>query len=153
MTKDEAVKKMVDGFSGIPQEWVRIVLEHYGEYHALPVWGTMFIVDFWGEKLYKNARVMLGDKSELYEEYANDKESLAIIEKAIAENDWCTLENYIDEEMSGERCILDKDGNTTAMFIYEIDGNYVIGINGAGWDFYSGVWDKLYDIIGLQWNK
>jgi hypothetical protein len=53
-----------------------------------------------------------------------------------------------DIEMDGERRI----GDTPA-FIYRIDGRYVIGVHGAGWNFYDGVWDKLYDLAGLAWHE
>jgi hypothetical protein len=53
-----------------------------------------------------------------------------------------------DIEMDGERQI----GDTPA-YIYQIDERYVIGVHGAGWDFYEGVWDKLYDLAGLTWHQ
>ena len=55
--------------------------------------------------------------------------------------------------MSGAHRILDKDGNATAAYIYGIADDYVIGINGAGWNFYDGVWDKLYDVCGIRWHE
>lgn len=152
MTKEEAVKKMVSQFSSISRDQLETLAEKSGEYLGLPMWGTLWRMDYCGEKLYDNARVMMGDKSELLDEYQNDKDNLAILEKAIKEEDWTTLEEYLDEEMSGQRCVLDKDGKTTAMFIYELDGEYWLGINGAGWDFYHGVWDVLYDLLGLEWH-
>jgi hypothetical protein len=77
----------------------------------------------------------------------------AALEHAIAANNWRMLERYIDEEMSGARCILDEDGRPTAAYIYLIAGEYVIGINGAGWNFYDGVWDKLYDVCDIRWHE
>ena len=62
------------------------------------------------------------------------------------------LEQYIDEEMSGARCILNENGYTTAAYIYIVADEYVIGINGAGWNFYDGVWDRLYDVCGIRWH-
>lgn len=130
LTKSEAIHDFVEQrLSSIPQEWVSIVAEHYNEPHRLPMWGTMwFIDDVWGEKLHKDARIM--------EEYEEGKD-----------------EELYDEEMEGERCILDENGNTTPLFIYEIEGEYLLGVHGAGYNFYHGVWDKLYDTLQLKWHQ
>jgi hypothetical protein len=76
----------------------------------------------------------------------------ADLEKAIKYN-WPMLEQYIDEEMSGARCILNESGYTTAAYIYVIADEYVVGVNGAGWNFYDGVWDRLYDVCGIRWHE
>jgi hypothetical protein len=34
-----------------------------------------------------------------------------------------------------------------------LDDEYIIGVNGAGWNFYDGVWDRLYDVAGLHWHS
>ena len=62
------------------------------------------------------------------------------------------MSDYINEEMAGARCILDEDGKPTAAYIYDIAGDYIIGVHGAGWNFYDGVWDKLYDVCGIRWH-
>jgi hypothetical protein len=158
MTKEEAIKKMVEEFSSLSTDQLKILAEARGEYLGLPMWGTMWRMDYHGEELYENSRIMLGGIDELKDEIGQDKNSnysekeRKILAKAIKEDDWSVLGDYIDEEMSGERCVLDKDDNTTAMFIYELDGEYWLGVDGAGWSFYDGVWDKLYDIIGLKWH-
>lgn len=161
MKKEEAITQMVSGFSAIPQEWVRIIAEEKHEYFNLPMWGTLWIMDYFGEELYNNARVMVGEADEIDLDAIGDederkqvKEAIdALKQESISWGECILLENYVDEEMAGERCVLDKDGNTTAMFIYELDGQYLLGVNGAGWNFYNGVWDKLYDICGLQWHE
>lgn len=157
MTKKEAIELFVNrDLQAVPQDWVRIVAEHNDEYPTLPMWGTMWIVDRdLGEKLMYNSRYMNETLDDFIDEVrtmddGHEKESL---EKAIKDEDWLILEQYIDEEMAGQHCVLDKDGNTTALFIYEIGDQYVIGVNGAGWNFYDGVWDKLYDLLGLQWHN
>ena len=96
----------------------------------------------------KNSRRMVSDVSEI-----EDDEVRAKVEKEVEESDYSTWEDYIDEEMSGELNVLDKDGSPTAVFIYELDGEYIIGVNGAGWNFYDGVWDRLYEVAGLQWHS
>ncbi len=52
-----------------------------------------------------------------------------------------------NEEMKGEMRVAD-----TAMFLYYIDNRYVVGIHGAGWDFFDGVWDVVYDALGMRWH-
>jgi hypothetical protein len=77
----------------------------------------------------------------------------AELKRAIEADDWSVLEQYTDEEMAGARCILDEHGNVTAAYIYDITDDYVIGVHGAGWNFYDGVWDKLYDLCGIRWHE
>lgn len=137
MTKDEAIKKMIErDFNAIPQEWVHIVMEKKEEYHALPMWGTMWLVEsFIGEKLKSNSKIVC-EPSECYN---HDKNTTCDICE-----DW--------EEMGGENNLKDKDGRGTAVYVYDIDGQYLIGIHGVGYDFYHGVWDKIYDVLGLEWH-
>jgi hypothetical protein len=159
MNKQQAIEKWVDQeMSGIPQDWVAKVAEATdGEYLTLPMWGTMFIVsEFDGEKFMKNSRRMVysAEDIDLDEiEEKEGKERRKEIEKAIEAEEYSIYEDYIDEEMDGAYCILDKDGSPTAAYIYEIDGKYIVGIDGAGWNFFDGVWDKLYDVAGLHWHK
>jgi hypothetical protein len=153
MNKQEAIKKFVQEMNPIPQEWVQIVAEHNGEYPRLPMWGTMWFPSaFDAEKMWKNSRVMAESKEEIDLDQLEDIERKKV-EKAIEEDDWLVLEEYVDEEMAYEHNVLDKDGDTTAVYIYEVGDEYVIGVNGAGWNFYDGVWDKLYDTCGLHWHK
>lgn len=162
MTKREAIESFVESrFDAIPQEWVRIVMESKGEYHSLPMWGTMWFIDsLWGEKLYNDARIMVGCNEDIniedveQEKREEVKEALSALEKEnISWGECALLEDYVNEEMANERCVLDKDGRTTAVYIYEIEGEYLIGVHGAGWSFYDGVWDMLYDVCGLQWHN
>lgn len=156
MTKQEAIKAMVKEFNFVPQDWVTDVAEKDGDTIFPPMWGSMAIIDHYGEKLMENSRHMLGDKTELVDEIQNmdeDDDERIKLQKAIDEDDWDVLSNYINEEMSGCQCVLDKDGDATSIFIYEVRGEYVLGVNAAGFDFYDGVWDKLYDTLGLKWHS
>ncbi len=151
LTKKEAIQKMVNELSSISQEHLRIISEHNGEYHSFPMWGTMWRLDYFGNTLWEKSRIMVESKEEIYrDDFIDDKEREEFQARLDDPNDY--MEEYIDEEMQGERCILDKNGEHTALFIYDIDGEYYIGINGAGWDFYDGVWDRLYDAMGLNWH-
>jgi hypothetical protein len=70
------------------------------------------------------------DPSEIDIESIDDEKKRSKVQDGIAglENediDWAgcaLLEEYINEEMSGAHCILDKDGNATAAYIYDIAG-------------------------------
>lgn len=151
MTKEEAIKRWVEQeLNGLSQDWVeRLFISFNGYAPKLPMWGTMWILNqFDGEKFFENSRVMAHDVSDIEDDDIRSK-----VEKEVENDDYSTWEDYIDEEMAGERCVLDKDGNPTAAFIYELDGEYIIGVNGAGWNFYDGVWDRLYDAAGLHWHK
>ena len=154
MNKKEAIEKMVQTFSSISQDQFKTL--QGDNFQPLPMWGTMWRMDYFGEDLYNNARVMQEEIDEVLENEDFDEKVLKKIKKAQASKDdneiYVLLDNYIDESMGGARCILDKEGNTTAMYIYELDGEYWLGVNGAGWDFYVGVWDKLYNITGLKWH-
>lgn len=125
MTKKEAVVQFAQlRFEPIPTEWVRIIAEHECEYPTLPMWGTMWQIDgYRGEQLMDKAHVMNPQTNE------GD-----------------------DEEMAGAYNVRDIYGQATAVYVYEIDGRYLIGVHGAGWDFYDGVWDMLYDVYGMNWH-
>ena len=158
-TKQDAIREWVAReFSAVPQGWVQIILQHDREYAPLPMWGWMWRIDeYTGRKLWDNSRVMCADVGELRAAIQDIPDAYgayerATLEKAIAANDWPMLEQYIDEEMAGAHCVLDANGRTNAAYIYEIADEYVIGINGAGWNFYDGVWDKLYDVCGIRWH-
>ena len=158
--KEDAIREWVAReFNAVPLEWVRIILEHEHDYAPLPMRGWMWRVDdFTGCKLWDSSRVMLSGVDVLRNQIGQGENSnysedeRVALEQAIAANDWPTLEGYIDEEMAGARCILDSDGNPTAAYIYKIAGDYVVGVNGAGWNFYDGVWNKLYDGCGIRWH-
>lgn len=155
MTKEEAVREFVSReLNAVSQDWVKIVAENEGRYPKLPMWGTMWIIDSWlGEKLMEGSRAMAYSPESIDLDSIEDKKERAKVKKAIKDEDYFITEYYYDEEMAYERCVLDKDGDPTALFIYEVGDEYVIGVNGAGWSFYDGVWDRLYDVLGLKWHK
>ena len=138
MKKSEAIEKWVNQeFSAIPQDWVAKVAEDIGgEYLTLPMWGTMWITsEFDGEKFMKNSRRMVYSAEDIDLDEIEEKEGKKRreeVEQAIEDDNYTVYEGYIDEEMDGANCVLDKDGNSTAAYIYEVDDKYVLGINGAG---------------------
>ena len=43
-TKQDAIREWVAReFNAVPQEWVRIAMEHFGYWEPLPMWGTMWM--------------------------------------------------------------------------------------------------------------
>jgi hypothetical protein len=40
----------------------------------------------------------------------------------------------------------------TGISAFEIDGELVLGVNGAGYDFYENHWIPLYLALGYQWH-
>jgi len=152
MNKKEAVKKLVEEFNNVPAEWVNSIAGDNGDYVNLGMWGTCFIVDdFVATEV--DTRTMYADVEELKQNINNRDVDYEKIQKAIKDDDYGVLEEYINEQMGGENCILDKDGETTNMYLHEVQDEFIISVNGAGFDFYSGVWDVLYDALGLQWHN
>lgn len=161
--KADAVHEWVErSFSGLPLDWVQAVAENKGEeIYSWPMWGTMWIVEHHGEELMEHSRIMVGEASEIDLDAIEDEKEREEVRTAIEDLkkesvSWggvAILENYVDEEMQGARCVLDKNGSPTAAYIYEVEGQYVLGINGAGWNFYDGVWDRLYDLLGIKWHE
>ena len=41
----------------------------------------------------------------------------------------------------------------TGIYAIEIDGELILGIDGAGYDFYTNHWAKLYDALGYHWHE
>lgn len=159
MNKKEAIQQMVErDFNPIDIEWVKIIAEHKGEdIHSWPMWGTMWQVDnHIGSKLLKNSTRMAGEAVEIHLPAITDENERAevgeaiesLINESISYGECALLEKYVDEEMVGAYNI-----KGTPAYIYIIDGKYLVGIHAAGWDFYEGVWDIIYDILGLSWHK
>lgn len=160
MTKEDAIKKWVkQEFSSISQDWAeRLFISFNGYAPKLPMWGTMWVVNqFDGEKFMANSRRMVSDTSDIDLEEVEENQGLEKrkqVEKDLEDGQLSDLyDEYVDEEMAGELNVLDKDGSPTAVYIYELDDEYIIGVNGAGWDFYDGVWNKLYDVADLHWHS
>lgn len=40
----------------------------------------------------------------------------------------------------------------TGIYAIECDGELILGIDGAGYDFYTDHWSKLYDAIDYHWH-
>jgi hypothetical protein len=53
-----------------------------------------------------------------------------------------------DDELYGNQEVA-----STGIYAFEIDGYLVLGINGAGYDFYESHWIPLYEALGYQWHE
>lgn len=126
MTKEEAVRKYVTELDGIPTTWFQSVLKD-GEVVEIDM--NHHHLPMWGTMFI----LPDFDGETVYEN------------SSIVEDE--------DDEMYGERQVLDENGEPFNLYVYEADGRYVVGINGAGWGFYDGVWDRLYDLLGLKWHN
>jgi hypothetical protein len=116
MTKLEAVERLVDGFSQIPTDWVKIIAEKTGaEFYGI-MWGTMFMVN-----------------------NPFDRDHIKSLLRTVEDQ---------EDELYGSQQVED-----TGIYAFEIDGELVLGINGAGYDFYSHHWFPLYDALGYEWHN
>lgn len=135
MTKQEAVKLFIEReFNSVPTTWVEAIAEHVdGNPINPPMWGTMFIVDdtIGSQLLALSELVKLSEDCEAH--YSRTQ---------------CNNCKNYEEEMDGARHI-----TGTCAYIYNVDNTHVIGINGAGFDFFDGVWDKFYDLLAIKWHE
>lgn len=125
-SKKKAVERMVETMSYIPYGWLEHVKEALGEGFGDPMWGTIWLA---------------GDNKGCFESIMKEYEY-----------DWEKL-----EEEEGEECAtLIGDGwrelGDSGVFAREFDGELLVGIHGAGYNFYSEHWEKLYDEVGYLWH-
>lgn len=41
----------------------------------------------------------------------------------------------------------------TGIYALELDDEFLLGIHGAGYDFYGYHWSRLFDALGYQWHE
>jgi hypothetical protein len=46
-----------------------------------------------------------------------------------------------------------EEVGNTGIFAFDIDGEIVLGIHGAGYDFYEHHWIPLYEALGYAWHE
>jgi hypothetical protein len=46
-----------------------------------------------------------------------------------------------------------EEVGNTGIFAFDIDEEVVLGINGAGYDFYVHHWIPLYEALGYAWHE
>ena len=115
MTQHEAAERLVNSFSAIPTEWVKIVASQTGaEFYGI-MWGTMFLV---------NDPV--------------DKQRIQALLQPVEDT---------EDELYGTEEVGD-----TGISAFDIDGELVLGIHGAGYDFYEHHWIPFYTALGYAWH-
>ncbi len=121
--KRAAVHRLVDSFSQIPADWIRELAEHQGETLAIPMWGTVFA--------------------------PHDGSDAAAIRRlcrpiAGAEGD-ADMESLT---ASGWEAVAE-----TGILAVTFDEVLLLGIHGAGYDFYADHWEPLYNALGYHWHR
>lgn len=61
-----------------------------------------------------------------------------------------TVENEEDQAFADAGW---KEVGHTGIYAIEYDDELLLGIEGAGYDFYANHWSKLYDALGHQWHE
>lgn len=160
VTKENATRKWVNEFNSFPQDMISKLMQ--------------FDIDSWHEvtKPTVGVDVWSNEYQGTYEVLSIDEETeTAMIDvdseiKEVALNDislesdtylpmWGTLwqfgnscDDYWLEELDGLQLMSD-----CGFRIYEHDEwGYFFGIDGCGYDFYSGHWLPLYEARGLKWH-
>jgi hypothetical protein len=167
----DAAHRLVEGWDAIPQEWAALVAQHIDgdECVAMPMWGTLFKVGMdkgniskWLQPMGVNSDDDVDDIQEFIEERGleidiedynlGDEEDpdYDIDELVMAVND--AWRDSMDED-----CFLADTGwqrvSDTGVLAREFDGHLLLGINGAGYDFYESHWIPLYKTLDYSWHK
>jgi len=173
--KERAVRRLVEGFDNIPLKWAALAAEHLDEEpcYAFPMWGTLFRVSNMDRGNIEKLLVPAIPKDavgliEFAEEHGIEIEEAEMKLLALAAAD----EDEIDEdeieaiatevyeawtESGDEDAALVMAGwddvGSTGIVAREFDGELLLGINGAGYDFYESHWHRLYEELGYSWHK
>jgi hypothetical protein len=168
-----AARRLVGGFSAIPHEWASLVAQHIDEEEccALPMWGTLFKVeDSCDERGIRKMLQPIGvstsdditDIRDFIEDKGLDVDPDDHLWGEPEDGDY-DLEMVVDavneawRDSYDEDCHLADSGwqrvGDTGILAREFDGNILLGINGAGYDFYESHWTPLYLALGYKWHK
>lgn len=169
----EAARRLVNGFSCIPYGWAKLIAQHIDddECVALPMWGTLFKVeDGCDNRSIKKMLVAIGvstddDISDI-REFIEEKGIDVTLDDYLLgepEDEDYDLEKVVDavneewRESYDEDCALADSGweavGTTGLIAREFDGHLLLGVNGAGYDFFESHWIPLYKALGYSWHK
>lgn len=169
-----AVHRLVDGFSAIPADWAQHVAEKVeGDAIAVPMWGTLFKVEDSCDRrgIEKLMRPMgprgcetVEDLIEWVKDHGIDYDIAPLQALAeAAEDDDDDLQDHIDRVEDQWRDSLDDDAilacygwqevGDTGILARELDGELLLGINGAGYSFFDSHWLRLYQALGYSWHE
>jgi hypothetical protein len=172
---ENAARRLVNGFSSIPADWALRVAEYIDgdECVPLPMWGTLFKVeDSCDERKIRELMRPIGPHGcETIEDLIDfvEEEGLSIDLAPLraladaADDDSADLED-LQREVSdawGENGTEDywlsaagwENVGDTGIIARKFDGHLLLGINGAGYDFYESHWISLYQALGYKWHQ
>jgi len=183
MTQNEhdirsAARRLVDGFSNIPSDWAAKVAETIDgdECVALPMWGTLFKVeDSCDERKIRALLCPIGvseedditDIRDFIEERGLSVDVADYFhgddDDDVDDPDFYDLSRLVDDVRDAWRDSYDEDAmladsgweavGGTGIIAREFDGHILLGVNGAGYDFYESHWEPLYRALGYKWHK
>ena len=170
--KEAAIRRLVEGFDNIPQDWAALVAEHKDEEpcYAMPMWGTLFKVNSMDrgniEKLLSNPipkdAVGLIEFAEEHGIEIDEAEMKLLALAAADEIDedkieaiWVQVYEAWTETGDEDAQLFMagwQDVGSTGIIAREFDGELLLGINGAGYSFFDSHWLRLYDELGYSWH-
>jgi len=174
---EAAARRLVGGFSRISQDWAKLVAEHIDEdeFVAFPMWGTLFKVDDGCdrsniEKLLLPIGPLACETVAELLQFATDhglNASISALAALASAADDETDEDELDnmksdlliewQELGYEIADIAASGwqavGDTGVMAREFDGELLLGIDGAGYDFHEDHWIPLYLALGYGWHE
>lgn len=170
----KAVQDFKREFNTIPAEWARLAALHIDndEVYAMPMWGFVFMPDSTLAGMIERLLchpipedapgVIEFAESNGIEIEENEMKLLALAasDEEDHEEEIKRIRSEIQDkwhESSSEDAALAsfgwQDVGTTGFIAREIDGNLVLGVNGAGYSFDEAHWMPLYLALGFKWHE
>lgn len=170
----KAVQDFKREFNTVPAEWARLAAQHIDndEIYAMPMWGFVFMPDSGLAGMIERllCHPVPEDAADLIEfaetngieiEEAEMKLlALAASDEEDHEEEIARIRREIQdawqESGSEEAALVSygwQDVGQTGFIAREIDGNLVLGVNGAGYDFDEAHWMPLYLALGMKWHE
>ena len=157
MRKIEAVERMVNQeFNAIPLTLIEKAYPEIDGWENITPLKSGDVVEYLGD--YYELITVLEENEIVIEDAEGNKKTVDIAE--IYKDDeiifpmWSTVWQTVGFQSEWIGRNLDKVANC-GFEIYEaedLDG-YIIGVNGAGYDFYEAHWVPLYEAQGLKWHN
>ena len=145
MTIKEATQEWVRGFNAIPQQ---LIEKAYPNLDGLEILVTERECGYCGNTEFEeneDQELICSSCENKSEEYAQETYDLPM---------WGTMwtfEESMDDDWVKENLETIRE---CGLWVYESDElGIIIGINGAGYDFYENHWMPLYNARGLKWHS
>lgn len=164
ITKRQAVEKMVREFDAVPYEMVRRSIigdefEYFDNFIELTTPSVGGYVTFVGVDGCDNGEIIEVDieneKVKVLDSY--EKEQWADMDTLYEDKDilpmWGTMwiVDNLGYRMNDENFI--QKLSEIGFRVYDTEFGYMLGVDGAGYDFYEAHWIPLYDLLELNWHK